>query len=82
MLGAMDSSIPEPVTIYVRLRDEGVPVLRPALAMRVRAMTFRLLDRLENDDSDETWEFEPGATVRCEQQDVGGSTALVAIAAE
>jgi hypothetical protein len=82
MSGATASNTRKPVTIYVRLLDEGVPVARPALAWHLTGMSFQLLGRSDNDDTDESWEFEPGATVTCEQQFIEGTAVLVAIAKE
>ena len=56
----------ELVTIYVYLLNEGVDVWRPVLASRIDESLFRIVVQ-QYDRSVETWEFEPGDVVHCEQ---------------
>ncbi len=81
MSAARDSSTNrERSMIYVRLLDEGVPVLRPVPARQVGDNTFRLERPSDYDPDDETWEFPPGSVVRCRPEEHDGDMILVAVA--
>ena len=54
-----------PITIYVALKDEGVPVWRPVSATEVAPSRFRIDDSIPED---EVWEFQPGQIVECEMR--------------
>lgn len=68
-------------TVYVRLLDEGVPVLRPVPAVVLSPGSCRLEPTEDYDPNDETWEFPPGTTVRCETITHDGDSVLLAVAA-
>jgi hypothetical protein len=57
----------EPVTIFVALLHEGTDVWRPVQARPLGENLFRIVG-VEADVSDETWQFPPGAIVRCERK--------------
>ncbi len=63
--------------IYVALLDEGTDVWRPVQATELTNGVFRIAPT--KPPNDEVWEFEPGATVRCERRHLSGGSALVAI---
>lgn len=71
----------ERVTVYVRLLDEGVPVLRPVPAVALSPGICRLERTDDYDPQDETWEFLPGTSVRCETVMLGDDSVLRAVAA-
>lgn len=52
--------------IYMRLLDKGVEVWRPVVARHLHENAYRILDQCY-DREIETWEFEPGDDVICEQ---------------
>jgi hypothetical protein len=58
----------EPVTIFVALLDEGTEAWRPVRARPLREVGLLRIMGVDADVSDETWEFPPGAIVRCEQR--------------
>ena len=55
----------DPVTIFVALLDEGTDVWRPVQARPLGGDLYRIIG-VDADVSDETWQFSPGAIVRCE----------------
>lgn len=65
-------------TIYVALLDEGTEVWRPVAAEELHNGIFRIVGGLP-DLSDERWQFPPGAFVYCEQRELSGGPALVAV---
>ena len=65
------------VEIYVRLLDEAVDVWRPVRAERIREGTFQISPQAY-DRQIETWEFEPGETVVCEQIEFADGVVLAA----
>lgn len=69
----------EQVTVYVRLLNEGVPVMRPAPAAHLGTDRYRLGQPAGYDPSDEVWEFPPGSIVRCDTKEEGGEQVLVAV---
>jgi len=72
-------SLAEPVTILVALLDEGVDVWRPVQARLLDRGLFRIIG-VEADTSDETWQFPPGAIVKCEQkQFADGTSGMTAV---
>ncbi len=52
-------------TVYVHLLNEGTVVLRPAQAIPLGKMLYRLLPCDNYDSNDECWEFAPGTIVKC-----------------
>jgi len=54
------------VQIYVRLLDEGVDVWRPVQAEHLGGSVFRIICQ-PYDRKVESWQFEPGDEVFCEQ---------------
>ena len=71
--------MPEIVTVYVRLLDEGTDVWRPVQAKPLLDQRFLLVGA---PDGDEVWEFPSGATVVCEYREFsnGGGEAAVRLA--
>jgi hypothetical protein len=65
-------------TVYVRLVDELVSVYRPVAAEPVAPMIFRLVGPVPESES---WEFQPGEMVLCEEQWLSGGYCLVAASA-
>ncbi len=65
-------------TIYVPLLDEGTEVWRPVAAEELPNGVFRIVAG-RPDWNDERWEFPPGAVVCCEQRELSGESALVAV---
>ena len=68
-------------TIYIKLLDENVFVLRPTQGKLVGDMVFEILSTEDYDPEDEHWEFPPGKLVRCAKKFNGslGREILVAI---
>jgi len=64
--------------IHVRLLNENVDVWRPVRAMRVRDDIYRILNQ-PYDVSIESWEFEPGDEVQCEETETASGQRLAAI---
>lgn len=64
-------------TIYLALLDEGIDVWRPVQAERVSPDSYRIVDQ-DCDAATGTWEFEPGAVVRCGKENRDGRQILVA----
>jgi hypothetical protein len=65
-------------TIYVALLDEGTEVWRPVAAEELHNGVFRIVAE-RPDLNDERWQFPPGAVVCCEQRELSGGPALVAV---
>jgi hypothetical protein len=66
------------VTIYMPLLLEGTNVWRPVQAKRVADGRYRIIGRVP---ADETWTFQPGPVVRCENKAFGdGQIGLVPVA--
>ena len=63
-------------TVYVRLCDEGVDVWRPVTAESVGTGLRRLMGPMP---PEETWQYPPGAVVRCEYRKLSGGRVLVAV---
>lgn len=70
------------ITLYVRLMNEGVDVVRPTQAERLADGTFRLFPTPDYDPEDETWEFPPASIVAAEVQQWSSGEILVAIQPE
>ena len=70
------TKVPEVITIYVQLRDEGVDVWRPAHPEHLSGDHYRLLGAVPED---EQWAFLPGTVVRCERRALSGGFESVAI---
>jgi hypothetical protein len=68
-------------TVFVKLLDEGVDVWRPVRAHSLGDGIYRLLAPADYDPAVERWEFPPGTDVVCEQRNLSGGTALVAVRA-
>ncbi len=65
--------------IYVRLLDEGTPVMRPTRGVPLGGDTYRLLPTKDYDAQDETWQFLPGTVVTGAWETTsGGASVLVA----
>jgi hypothetical protein len=64
--------------IYVALVDEGVDVWRPVRAAPVGNGVYLIVDQPYDRDI-ETWEFEPGDRVVCEEIDSSEGVILAAI---
>jgi hypothetical protein len=54
--------MPEIVTIFMPLRDEGVECWRPVRAENLGNGSYRVIDDMP---PDEVWEFAAGTIVRC-----------------
>ena len=67
------------VTIYVALREEGVPVWRPVTAAHIGDDAYRILSA-NSDYPDEVWEFDRDDLVRCADRMLSGASAKVAVA--
>lgn len=67
-------------TIYIPLLEEGTSVLRPTQALPLGGDLFRVLPTPDYDPDDETWQYPPGAIVRCAHQVNDGDEILVACA--
>ncbi len=63
-------------TVYIYLLDEGVDVCRPVVADHVSNALFRLGGPVPEGES---WQFQPGDLVRCEERVLSAGSALVAI---
>jgi hypothetical protein len=70
---------PAPETIYVALGGQGADAWRPVQAIRRAGDTFLIVSK-NDDPEDEEWEFGSGCLVRCEERQLAGATALVAVA--
>jgi hypothetical protein len=64
-------------TIYVALLDEGIDVWRPVEAEKLSRDRYLIVDQ-DYDPGVETWEFEPGAIVRCRKESRDGRSILIA----
>ncbi len=67
-------------TVYVELLGESVDVWRPVEAERVTEGAYRLMAPPDYDPTLETWRFEPGSIVRCEDRPLSDGTFPVAVA--
>jgi hypothetical protein len=65
-------------TIYVRLLNEGTPVMRPTNAVHLGNDVYRVLATDGYDPDDEEWEFVPGTLVHCVHDIRGGDEVLIA----
>ncbi len=65
----------EQLTILVQLLDEGTKYWRPAVAERLFEDTCRIVGHVPDG---ETWQFQPGEIVRCEQKEFRDGTGLTA----
>ena len=63
--------------IYVALLDEGVDVWRPVRAKHLVGNVFRIVDE-SYDRENESWQFEPGEKVICEENASDGGMILAA----
>lgn len=63
------------VNIYVNLTGEGLNVLRSVRAEHLGRDFYRIIDVMP---PDETWEYPPGAVVRCRKKSLSSGKALVA----
>ncbi len=68
----------ETYKIYVNLLDEGTNCWRPVNAERVQDNCFKITS-VNPDPEDENWQFTTGTVVRCEEKELSGGKALVAI---
>lgn len=67
-------------TVYVRLLDEGSDAARPTEAIELGGGRYVLLATPNYDPEDETWEFAPGSTVICRQEQRISGPLLLAVA--
>ena len=65
----------ERVTILVELLDEGVKCWRPVSAEHLSENIYRIVDTVPEG---ETWLFQPGEVVRCEQREFSDGFGLTA----
>ena len=63
--------------IYIALLEEGTRVWRPVQAFELGQNVFRISGEVP---IDEVWQFQPGETVRCVEQQLDGVSCLVAVA--
>lgn len=61
--------------IYVNLTGEGLNLLRSVRAEHLGRDYYRIVDTMP---TDETWEYPPGAVVRCKKKNLSSGKALVA----
>lgn len=66
------------ITLYIRLLNEGVPVLRPTQAELIEERTAKVLPTANYDPNDEEWEFTPGSIVRFAKEEREGEVLRVA----
>ena len=64
--------------IYIPLLNEGTPVLRPTLGLRLKGDIFKVLATEDYDPDDEEWEFPPMSIVDCKIEQWNGEDVLVA----
>ncbi|MFL6451978.1 MAG: hypothetical protein ACJ746_30570 [Bryobacteraceae bacterium] len=62
-------------SIYVNLTGEGLNLLRSVRAEHLGRDFYRIIDTMP---ADETWEYPPGAVVRCKKKNLSSGKALVA----
>lgn len=55
-------------TIYIKLIDEAVYVIRPTKGKMIRDLIFEVLPTDNYDPNDENWEFLPGMIVKCKRE--------------
>ena len=67
--------------IHVALLGEGVNVWRPAPAWKIEPNTYIVLRPDDYDTDVERWEFPPGSVVECQQRQLSGGLAIVAVRA-
>jgi hypothetical protein len=67
------------VTVMVPLLDEGVDVWRPVHAEVLPNRHYRIVTD-NSDRADERWAFSTGEIVLCEERELEGESALVAVA--
>lgn len=78
-MSAATASSTEPVTVFVRMLDEGTDVWRPVQAFRLGETTYRIAD--EPIPEDEAWVFQPGDVVVVERRQGGAAEdSLIAVA--
>ena len=61
--------------IYVNLTGEGMNLLRSVRAEHLGRDYYRIIDTMP---ADETWEYPPGAVVRCKKKNLSSGKAMVA----
>jgi hypothetical protein len=77
----LPASAPAPIpsgretSIYVNLTGEGLNLLRSVRAEHLGRDYYRIIDTMP---PDETWEYPPGAVVRCKKKNLSSGKALVA----
>jgi len=79
MSAEMASNTDKAIRVYVRLLDEGTDVSRPTEAIDLGNELFRILPTSDYDPEDETWEFPPGSTIRCEKKTSREGEYLIAV---
>ncbi len=68
-------------TIYMKLLDEGVAVVRPVSAKLVRPGIYMIMDNPRRVPAVEEWEFLPGTCVRVENRKWGEDVLPIAVEA-
>jgi hypothetical protein len=66
-------------TVYVKLFEEAVDVIRPTSAVSLGQGKYQLLPPDNYDSEDEHWEFIPGSIVEVVSTTVDGKLILLAI---
>jgi hypothetical protein len=64
--------------IFVKLMDEAVDVWKPVMAVHVRDSIY-LISAPDDDSCEESWQFQPGEAVVCEQIPAEDGTMLAAV---
>ena len=52
-------------TIYINLLDEGIEVVRPVKAHKIRGNIYKILENEHIDCDDEIWEFPRNSIIEC-----------------
>ena len=69
-------------TIYIRLLNEGVEVVRPTSAELLNSGLYKVHPTPNYDPQDEQWEFVPGSIVKVVKKTMADGELLVAVAAD
>lgn len=65
-------------TIYIPLLNEGTPVVRPTLGIKIADNTYQVLPTKDYDPAIEEWEFPPGSIVVCAVERRNSNEVLIA----
>ncbi|MBB5316090.1 hypothetical protein [Tunturibacter empetritectus] len=74
-----ESQQPALKTVYVKLFEEAVDVIRPTSAVSLGQGKYQLLPPDNYDPEDEHWEFVPGSIVEVVRTTIDGKLILLAI---